>query len=176
MAKWAFLFCVLLFWDSGLAQSPVAHARRPAADTVTFSFDLLDWHRGDTVYLRAIRPETAAPVINWTIRRYFQKHISGVYHGDSIVSGKVILYFVADTTGKIIRSGYDPTTSDPELANEVLHVVNAMNRSLQMAPTMISGESVVSTVRLKVLFKEIGKPYRDNFQADLVVEAGPVMR
>src|SRR4051812_15461289 len=66
--------------------------RTARIDTVAFAFDKADWHSGDTLYLHSRSP--------FPLRRYYERNIRGIYHGDTPVVGTVTLQFYIDKTGK----------------------------------------------------------------------------
>lgn len=175
MLKWALLFWTLGVCVAGraLGQERAEMQQRAAVwqrsfgkDTAAFSFSLLDWHRGDTVYAHADSPRT--------VLRYFNKNLRGLYQGDTaIITGEVVVTFVLDKLGKCIVADFDTATNNPELVKEVVRVVSNMNR-FPIQPTRAGGRPLVSVVRLKVAFEEWDSPPKTRFQPDVTVGVGPI--
>jgi hypothetical protein len=142
-----------------LAANPViAQPGRP--DTVSFSFQLTDGQRGDTVYLHPAGPTT--------LRRFYNKNIRGIYFNDiTPVLGTVIVLFYVDSTGKFTGACYEDST-DPLLALEVLRVTRRLSQ-LPLVPTRVGGKPVASGVRLKVIFQMGSDSPPKDLTADLTI-------
>jgi hypothetical protein len=167
MLKWIIGISILLAATPGIAQQAAGSPQKPAcADTLNFSFEMVDWHRGDTIFLH--------PSAQTTLRRYFNKNLRGVYHGDTPVIGTVVLSFYVDNNGRFTGSCYEDTSAFPELTLEVLRVTNRLSQ-LSLIPTTVAGTPFASKVRLKVVFqKPSGSPPSD-LTADLTVNLYEVM-
>ena len=119
MTKRIVLFWVVLAWGTATCQQ-----RSFGKDTVAISFSLLDWHRGDTIYAHVDSPRT--------IMRYFNKNLRGIFHGDTIITGGVILSFILDQQGKYTEAFYDTSRFNPELVGEVMRVVVPFKPDIQL--------------------------------------------
>jgi hypothetical protein len=151
MLKWIIGISILLAAKPGIAQPATGSPQKSAPrDTICFSFDWVDWHRGDTVFLHAAGPTT--------LRRYYNKNLRGIYHGDTPVTGAVILFFFVDNNGKFTGSCYEDSSASPQLTLEVLRVTNRLSQ-LSLIPTAVgathssAGTPTASKVRLKVVFQ-----------------------
>lgn len=167
MLKWIMGISALAAAGSGLAQQPAVSAQQTTArDTICFSFDKTDWHRGDTVYLH---PEAPA-----TLLRFYNKNLRGIYHGDSPVTGAVTLSFYVDNNGKFTGSCFEDSSASPELTLEVLRVTNRLSK-LSLIPTSVAGTPFASKVRLKVAFQRASDSPPPDLTADITVSLYEVM-
>jgi hypothetical protein len=157
MINWIILFSTLL-------PSFTAFAQQPQPDTLHFSFSKTDWHTGDTVYLHS----TSAT----SVRRFFNKNLRGIYHGDTLILGRVNTLFYIDSAGKLTGSCYEETAAPPELIREVLRVTKRLSQ-LPLLPTMVAGKPVASAVTANILFRKISDLPPDP-TADLMVELSEV--
>jgi hypothetical protein len=157
MIKPVLIFCVFLAWKPVFSQQPAAR------DTLPFSFSLADRHLGDTSYAHGTGTTT--------FLRFFNKNL---HIGDTAVLGAAIVYFIIDRSGRCVEAHYDSASSERQIAQEVLRVVNRMNDYLPMAPTTINGRPVVSLVRAQVVFREEGKSGQAPFRPDIEVVLYPV--
>jgi hypothetical protein len=154
MIKW------LIGISAFLAANP-SMAQLALSDTVSFSFELADWHKGDTVYLHPAGPTT--------LRRFYNKNFRGVYLNDiTPVQGTVRILFYVDSAGKF-AGACNEESSDPALALEVLRVTSRLS-GLTLIPTTAGGKPFASAVSLRVTFKKASEsPVTDDPNADLTV-------
>lgn len=88
MTKWAVLFCCCTI----LAVMPVAaQSVVGGADTLELSFGWMGGRSGDTSYLYMGPPAETWPASPAYLEHYYDKHLQGIYHGDTAVSGVVIV-------------------------------------------------------------------------------------
>jgi hypothetical protein len=151
----------------GLAQQPASPAQRTTSrDTICFSFDKADWHRGDTVYLHPKAPAT--------LRRFYNKNLRGIYHGDSPVIGIVTLSFYVDNNGKLTGSCFEDSSPSPELTLEVMRVTSRLSQ-LSLIPTAVAGTTFASKVHLEVAFQKASDSPPPELTADITVNLDEVM-
>jgi TonB family protein len=168
MLKWIIGLSILLAAEPGLTQQPTSPPKKEAPhDTVRFSFDMADWHCGDTVFLHSAAPTA-------TLRRFYNKNLRGIYHGDTPVVGSVILSFYVDNNGKFTGSCYEDSSTSAELNLEVLRVTNRLSQ-LVLIPTAVAGTSFASKVRLKVIFQKASDTSPSDQTGDLIVNLYEVM-
>jgi hypothetical protein len=167
MLKWIMGISALAAAGPGLAQQPTSPAQQTTSrDTICFSFDKVDWHRGDTVYLHPEAPTT--------LRRFYNKNLRGIYHGDSPVIGTVILSLYVDNNGKFTGSCFEDSSASPELTLEVLRVTNRLSQ-LSLTPTAVAGTPFASKIRLKVAFQKASDSPPPDLTADVTVNLYEVM-
>jgi hypothetical protein len=169
MIKWTLLFCII-FIQLGLGSK--GYSQRPnQRDTLAFSLSLTDSSRDDTVYLHATPPSK--------IIRFFNKNLRGIWHADTPVVGKAIIYFLVDREGKFARSWFDGAVSNQEIALETCRVADKMTQ-LPMLPTRVHGIPAISRVEVRVEFRTVEETATANRananRADIVVIEYQLMR